>query len=76
MSGRTFKEQVIIRKYVADYLEKYGITSLRKIANYVEKKTGETPAPGTIGRLVREYGYDREPVEWQKIETRDEWVKK
>jgi hypothetical protein len=76
MSGRTFKEQVVIRKHVNDYLKEYGMTSLRKISVYVENKIGESPAPTTIARLVREFGYDREIVKWQKIETREEWVKK
>ena len=78
MSGRTFHEQIEYRKHVYDYLEEYGMTSLRKIAAYVEKKTGEFLAPTTIARLVREYGYGREKVQWERRETvtTEEWVKK
>lgn len=75
MTGRTFLQQIEYRKHIYDYLEKNGMTSLRKISAYVKKKTGEEIAPTTVARLVREYGYDREVVEWEKTETAEKWVK-
>lgn len=67
MSSRTFHEQVIIRGHVYDYLEANGLTSLRKIAAYVEEKTDMYPSASTISRLVRDYGWNRKKVKWEQV---------
>lgn len=66
MSGQPFENQRLLRDTVKEYLEKNGMTSLRKIAAYVEHKTGIKPAPTTIGRLVRSNGYSRPKTAWEK----------
>jgi hypothetical protein len=71
MSAVTFNEQVVVRKHVYDYLQKNGMTSLRKVAAYIMEQSGNTPAITTIARLVREYGYEISDVEWkQKQDTK------
>lgn len=69
MSGLSYKEQTLVRNAVSEYLEKFGMTSLRKVADYVQQKTGISPAATTISRLVREQGYDSPKPSWT-------WVKK
>ena len=67
MSGQTYKTQQLIREAVAEYLEKNGMTSLRKIAASVTKQTGYSPSPSTISRLVHEHGYTRPKTSWTLV---------
>ena len=63
--GRTFQEQVVIRKHVYDYVQKYGGgSSLRIIAEYVgnQPDVDGMPSPNTIGRLLDEYGVKRRRI--------------
>jgi hypothetical protein len=70
MAGMTYKEQTEVRGAIKDYLDENGMTSLRKVCEYVESVTGIYPAPTTIARLVREFGYDspqQTDWKWQKV---------
>lgn len=73
---RTFEGQARVRRAIEKYLKQRGMTSTRNVAAFVAKETGIEVSPSTIARLVRKLGYDREKVEWEKIETTEEWVKK
>lgn len=69
MAGMTYREQTMVREAVQDYLDSNGMTSLRKVIEYVKSVTGISPAPTTIARLVREFGYDspEQHWEWKKV---------
>lgn len=69
MTGQTYDVQRQVREAVNQYLEKKGMTSLRKIAAQVEAVTGVLPSPSTISRLVREQGYVRPQMTWEKEES-------
>ena len=73
---RTFEGQNAVRKAIEKYLKSRGMTSLRKIAAFVEKETGISTTPSTVRRIVNKFGYVRQVVEWEKIEETTEWVKK
>lgn len=66
MTGQSYETQTAIRETVQEYLEKPKVISLRKIAEYVEKKIGVRPSPTTIARLLREQDYDRTSAIWEK----------
>lgn len=68
MSGLTYEQQTKVREAILDYLAKNGMTSLRKVAGFVKKKTGIQPSATTVARHVRELGgYDRKPTpQWEK----------
>ncbi len=75
-NSRTFEGQNIVRQSIEKYLTERGMTSVRKIAAFVARDTGMNISPSTVARLVRNFGYDREEVTWQKVEQGMEWVKK
>lgn len=67
ISPHTFEGQEVIRGHVADYVKNNGVTSLRKIASYVNGKTGLTVSASTIGRLLRKMKIaDRPKVQWEE----------
>lgn len=66
MSGQPFENQALVRDLVSAYLKDHGMTSLRKVAAYVEQEAGFRPSPATIGRLVRQNGYSRPKTAWEK----------
>ena len=65
MPGITFQEQLAIRNAITEYIEKFGMTSLGKVVDYIERKTGIETTPSTVGRIVREMGYEVE-IKWEK----------
>lgn len=64
MSGQSFENQTALREVVAEYLEQNGVTTLRTIAQHVEKLLGFYPSITTISRLVRQQGYSRATTSW------------
>jgi hypothetical protein len=56
MPAVTYKQQTLVRDAVETYLERYGYTSTRKIAEWVRARLNlkKAPAPSTILRLVNE----------------------
>ena len=63
MAGTTYNQQSIIRKAIADYRKKYGLTTLRSIAKYVKDMTGIEVPPSTISRILYSEGV-RYSGEW------------
>jgi len=57
MPDRTDKEMLIIRAAVKDYVETYGATSTREIAEAVEDETGLSVSHQTVSVILRELGY-------------------
>lgn len=66
MSGQSFQSQAVVRAAIQRYLDRNGVTSLRKIAEYVGNETGISPSASTIARLVREFGYHKKSTPWEK----------
>ena len=68
MPGRPYEQQAQIREAIKRYLELNGMTTLQEIADYVERQTGFSIAPGTVSRHMRRLGYERSD-EWRKDST-------
>jgi transposase len=66
MSGTNYHRQHAIRLWLGLYLEDNGVTSMRKIAEFLKEKINEDVSPSTIARLVKEYGWGMKKGEWVK----------
>lgn len=52
MPRRALNTEIKVRDAIKEYLDKNGMTTLHKIAEYVEEKTGVYPSANTVGRHV------------------------
>ena len=53
MSRRNEQDMERVRELVDEYVGIYGVTDTRKIAKYVEERTGKMPSNGTISYILR-----------------------
>jgi hypothetical protein len=66
MPRRDVKTEREIREAIADYVERYGATSTRTIAEYVQSQLGERPATATVATVLKELGYKPLASYWVK----------
>jgi 2-iminoacetate synthase ThiH len=69
MPGRPFDESLQIRTWIESALEA-GALSPVQVSEWIEKHAGkdeEPPTLATIGRILREMGYQPTRTKWEKI---------
>jgi transcriptional regulator of NAD metabolism len=66
MPRRDVKTEREIREAIVDYVERYGATSTRTIADYVHSQLGERPANETVATVLKELGYKPLASYWVK----------
>ncbi len=57
MSNRNLNDQKTINEAIKNYIELYGITTTRQIAEFVESEIGIKPSPTTIAAALKNLGY-------------------
>jgi hypothetical protein len=69
MPGRTFEEQLKIRTWIEAALAK-GEDSPSRVLEWIEQRKSkniDSPSLATIGRIMRDMGYQPTDVRWEKV---------